>query len=594
MTDQRMRELTYKLIHMAPEAPPFPEEPLTQLKPHPTPTPKGPARRGLPTWAIAAGVAAIVIVLAIGLPLLFLAGGDGVEPATPTTTPPPTSAPVTTLPPTTPPVPVDVTLYFFADYVEATPGDGPHLVPVKRTVDIVSETGGIHDEFGAALIALIEGPSAADTQLYAGISTDIPGETELLGYTIDNTTSTGRAVIDLSADFLDTGSFAMTNRLAQIVFTATQFPEVDTVEFAIDGEPFDSFTGEVPGPRSRDTYMDALPPIFVESPLAGDQVGSPITITGFANTFEASLQYRIELADGTLLADGFTTATCGTGCWGTYEITVDYALAEPADGFVVLFESSAQDGSPINVVRVPVTLEAAEGSTEGLNLEVSSLTAGGAPLNGAVVVESPLTITGYTNAATEVRVGGETIGVQEEVFEAVVQLVPGINEITVTAGPLTSVYTITYVPDGTVEFAFLTEVSDTEIVADYAQWLTGEEADQAAIEDGEIPEGETMPNGYYIRNQNPQLRTLPVSPDVTIWLPTPAIGSVTMVTLPLEQWLSLFSEDGTPWDVETGEEPPVTDEPHFGYFGAGWVGNPYWLTLDADGVVIQIVGQYRP
>lgn len=593
MTDQRMRELTYKLIQMAPEAPPFPEEPLTQLKPHPTPTTKGPARRGLPTWAIAAGVAAIAIVLAIGLPLLFLAGGDGVEPATPTTTPPPTSVPVTTLPPTTPPVPVDVTLYFFADYVEAAFGDGPHLVPVRRTVEITSAAVDTHDRFGAALVALIEGPSAVDAERYPGITSEIPGDVELLGYTLDNTTDTGLAVIDLSADVVAEGSFVMINRLAQIVFTATQFPEIDVVEFTIDGVSGDDLLGELAGPKTRDTYIDALPPIFVESPLAGSNVDSPISITGFANTFEASLQYRIELADGTLLADGFTTATCGTGCWGTYEVTQDYTLAAQSDGFVVLFESSAQDGSDVNVVRVPVTLAPAEGPVEGVNLEIFAELPGGIPVNGAVVVEPELTITGFTNAA-DLTFDGTTVDAADGTFEATVLLEPGVNEFAIVIGPETFVYTVTYLPGGTVEFGFLTAVGTDEITADYAQWLTGAEADQAAIEDGEIAEGETVPNGYYIRNVNDQLRDLPMSDDVSVWLPTPAFGSVTMVTSSVDEWLSLFGADGAPWDVEAGDQPPSEAEPHFGYFGAAYAGTPYWIVLDGGGSVVQLVGQYRP
>ena len=155
---------------------------------------------------------------------------------------------------------------------------------------------------------------------------------------------------------------------------------------------------------------------------------------------------------------------------------------------------------------------------------------------------------------------------------------------------------VQYVPGGTRRVSrFLTLVSDTEIVADYAEWLTGDEANRAAFEDGVIGSiEEGVPNDYYIRNVNDLLRTLPLAEDITISLPTPATGSVLNVPVSLDEWLSLFKADGTPWDIEAGDEPPVPVEPHFGYFGAGTTYMGYWLTLDADGTVIQVIGQYVP
>jgi hypothetical protein len=58
------------------------------------------------------------------------------------------------------------------------------------------------------------------------------------------------------------------------------------------------------------------------------------------------------------VADGYATASCGTGCRGTYVITVHYEVGHDQPGTIVVFESSAQDGSEINVVKIPVTLKA--------------------------------------------------------------------------------------------------------------------------------------------------------------------------------------------------------------------------------------------
>ena len=53
---------------------------------------------------------------------------------------------------------------------------------------------------------------------------------------------------------------------------------------------------------------------------------------------------------------------------------------------------------------------------------------------------------------------------------------------------------------------------------DYVQWLSGDTAEQAMREDGQCPKkGECIVlNDYYIRNQNPLIRTFEVVPDVEI------------------------------------------------------------------------------
>ena len=595
--DTQLRELTIRLMNMAPDAPPFPEIPMTTLKPSKSTSSDRlpPRRRNRTALAFAAG--AFGLALLVALPLILLRGDD-TEPATPTSTAAPTTAP-----PTTTGAPVElmsrqVTVYYLADYVADSSVAGPHLVPLQRIVEVPVGSSSSHDELGAALVALIEGPDRDDASLIAGVASSLPPATELLGYTLDNTSDVGRATLDFNRAFESGGgTSAIISRLAQVVYTATQFPDVDEVVIAIEGNPVEVFSSEgvvLDGPQTRDDYRDWQPLILVESPLPGSAVESPIDIHGVANTFEANLQYRIETQDGRLLADGFTTATCGTGCWGEYTIDVDYALADTAPGFVVVFESSAQDGRPINVVRIPVTLAAVEGATAGPVTEVYAEIPGGAPLNGAVVIESPLRLSGFSQVSAEITINGDPVATTDGSFQASIELIPGANEIVVGDGVTDTVYTVTYVPGGTVEFAYLTEVVADLVVADYAQWLTGDAANQAALEDGAIGEGETVPNDYYIRNQNPQLRTLPVAPEVAINLPTPAFGSVINVTVTVGEWLGQFHDDGTPWDIESGDTRPDLDEPHFGYFGAGDRGFGYWLTLDAAGNIVQITGQYRP
>jgi hypothetical protein len=204
-----------------------------------------------------------------------------------------------------------------------------------------------------ALEALLAGPS--DIEGDVDVVSVIPEGTELLGLTITD----GVATVDLSSEFESGGgSASMFARLSQVVFTMTQFPTVDGVLFELDGEPVETFSGEgivLEGPQRRKDYEDQLPAIVVEEPSTGDEVTSPLTVSGTANTFEATVEMRL-VVGGKELAHTFTTATCGTGCRGDYEAKLKFKVSEPTEAILEVYESSAEDGSPIHIEMVPVTL----------------------------------------------------------------------------------------------------------------------------------------------------------------------------------------------------------------------------------------------
>jgi spore germination protein GerM len=207
----------------------------------------------------------------------------------------------------------------------------------------------------AALTALLEGPTPEEAAV--GVSSAIPSGTELVALTIED----GIATVDLSAEFgSGGGSTSVLTRLAQVVYSITQFPTVEAMVFEIEGErpePYFSEVGVVlDGPQSREDWADHLPPILVESPLIGEVVDNPVTISGSANVFEATVSIRILDADGDEIARTFTTATCGTGCRGDYSKSVAYRVDSEQSGTVEVFESSPIDGSAINLVSIPVTL----------------------------------------------------------------------------------------------------------------------------------------------------------------------------------------------------------------------------------------------
>jgi hypothetical protein len=99
-----------------------------------------------------------------------------------------------------------------------------------------------------------------------------------------------------------------------------------------------------------------MPPIVIESPLPGDHVTSPIRVRGTANVFEATVSFEVRNKAGAVVLRTFTTATSGTGTRGTF----DAELAVPdvhGPVTIVAFEASAEDGSPLHVVRVPVIVD---------------------------------------------------------------------------------------------------------------------------------------------------------------------------------------------------------------------------------------------
>lgn len=187
--------------------------------------------------------------------------------------------------------------------------------------------------------------------------TEIPAGTQLRDLAIAD----GVATVDLSSDFTSGGgAFSMRARVAQVVFTLTQFSSVEAVRFLIDGQPVEAIGGEgvvVDPPPGRAAFEDLLPLILVEAPGPGETVRSPLRVTGSANTFEAMFMVRLSTAGGRVLYEQPAMATSGSGTRGTFDLTIAFDVAEPVDGTLRLWEYSARDGSEINVVEIPLRLE---------------------------------------------------------------------------------------------------------------------------------------------------------------------------------------------------------------------------------------------
>jgi germination protein M len=207
----------------------------------------------------------------------------------------------------------------------------------------------------AAMKALLEGPTPEEKT--AGMVSTIPEGTTFLGLSVDG----GIATVDLSKEYASGGgSLSMAMRLAEVVFTLTQFDSVKGVNFKLDGQPVEVFGGEgivLDHPVNRSDYEELSPAILVESPAFGEKVGSPLRVYGTANVFEAVFKINIVNWDGLIIAEKTVSASSGTGTRGTFDVTIPFEADKTRNGAIIVFSDSPKDGSQINVVETPLQLQ---------------------------------------------------------------------------------------------------------------------------------------------------------------------------------------------------------------------------------------------
>jgi spore germination protein GerM len=240
-----------------------------------------------------------------------------------------------------------VRAYFFLDDPE---GDRPTLVPVLREVP---ETKAVAT---AAMNSLIEGPTADEADAKVPLTSAMPAGTTLLGLKVEDRVAT----VDLSREFESGGgSASVLGRIAQVVYTLTQFSNVDAVRFYLDGKPVDVFGSEgviLDTPVGREQYRDQLPSIFVDRPAWGAALNNPGRVMGLANVFEATFRVSILDGNGRELYDDTLMADCGSGCWGRFDTQIAYKISKAQWGTLRVYDPSEVDGSPEDIREYPVWL----------------------------------------------------------------------------------------------------------------------------------------------------------------------------------------------------------------------------------------------
>lgn len=261
-----------------------------------------------------------------------------------------------------------VSLYFVS---LADDRRGPLIRPYRGVVTVESAERRVA---AAALELLLAGPG--DAVLDGGSASAIPSG---IGVVSADLGEGGTVRVELSGDLLSAGvdgeladrlttpaagqgdsieDHAGRLRLAQIVFTMTQFETITAVDLVLDGKPVavtDVLGNLIDGPVSRDAFEDVSPLILIEQPLPGETIGAEFMVSGTANTFEASLFLRLTSGDGDVLLDEPLQATSGSGTRGTFGASLTVPAGTGAGTVTLLgYEASARDGSEVNRFEVPL------------------------------------------------------------------------------------------------------------------------------------------------------------------------------------------------------------------------------------------------
>lgn len=351
--EKKIKDLMGRLASMSPEPPPFPEE--TQMVRPET------RRRTRPALAFAAA-AALVALLAV--PLLLFTGGEepvGVGSTTSTsttsTTLPATSTtvsvtsstsePVTTTTEQAMPVAWSGVVFLHQEPVDSFMGN-PALVPVQIEVRSVSDQLTTDDAFTEALTTIGE-------DLPDGFSNSIPAEVSVSSLRTEGNT----IVADMNEAFLAGagGLLADMTMLNQIIYSLTWMNEEASVLFTVNDEPVEAFGSDglvLTDPVDRESFRDDhLHVINLTTPIVQQDDGRYL-VEGIANVFEATVTIAVLDDGGAVVDERFVTATCGTGCWGEFSTGIDPDLIVPGQSSIRVFQHSAEDGSVVDAITVPI------------------------------------------------------------------------------------------------------------------------------------------------------------------------------------------------------------------------------------------------
>lgn len=217
-------------------------------------------------------------------------------------------------------------------------GETPRGLRLFREFDLRTATTGLDARLDAAIAELQEPPDDPDyrTLWPAGSFTSAGQRGDV--YTVE--------LADASLHDRPAGLSAAEAGLAveQVVYTvqAAAHGRVP-VQFLLDGNPIDQVYG-VPTsePLANGPQADVLSQVMISDPVEGLEVTGSFTARGAANSFEATVPWRLLDSDGTVVETGFATAEGSIDRLYPWETTVDVSGLEPG---TYTFEAMTDDPS---------------------------------------------------------------------------------------------------------------------------------------------------------------------------------------------------------------------------------------------------------
>lgn len=188
------------------------------------------------------------------------------------------------------------------------------------------------DYLGAAMQALRDGPDEAERA--AGMGSNIRPITSIPEVVLGDD---GVATVSVNRYFETAKTRPQT---AQVVFTLTQFPEVEAVRILVDGED----NGAVGvGPLTRDGFAAQVPSVLVEDPAFGQAVAPTFRLAGTTDlpADAPPATFSIVDAGGTTLTEGTIGAFVTKGGLDTF----DQVIALPGPVAAATIVVTADDGT---------------------------------------------------------------------------------------------------------------------------------------------------------------------------------------------------------------------------------------------------------
>ncbi len=244
-------------------------------------------------------------------------GGAKPLPPAPSPTAPPTR-------PVQPGAPITVPVYYVG---EAPPG-GLRLYREFRRVPAYGDpvTTAVHAMLGMR-------PLDPDYRSYWPSGTGVRSVTR----------SGDTVTVDLTREAAGLGSAQAEICLQQLAYTVTAAAQSADlrIRLLVDGQPARMSGLDGTGAVERADPNQVQAAVWIIDPQEGDTVGTRVRLKGVANTFEANVRIQV-LAGDQVVVDTYTTATAGTGTFGTWVKEIDL---KPGAYVVKAFEESAEDGS---------------------------------------------------------------------------------------------------------------------------------------------------------------------------------------------------------------------------------------------------------